>query len=107
MSRGRNECQKNLLATLLLRWYIQSGLRVTHVYQSIEYEPNACFKDFVKEISDARREGDRDPDTAIIADTMKLLGNSSYGSMVMNKEKFSEIKYTSSLKKVSQFVNLP
>ena len=97
--------KKLLLATPLLRWYIQSGLNVTHVYQSIEYEPNACFKNFVKEISDARREGDRDPDTAIIADTIKLLGNSSKGSMITNKEKHCEIKYTSSLKEV--FVNLP
>ena len=36
---------------------------------------------------------------------MKLLGNSLYGSTIMNKEK--QIKYTCSLKEVSQFVNLP
>ena len=47
-------------------------MRVTHVYQSIEYEPAASLKDFLKEISDAKREGDRNLDTAIIADTMKF-----------------------------------
>ena len=57
----------------------------------------------MKEISNARRERD----TTIIADTMTLLGYSLYGSMIMNKEKHCEIKYTSSLKEVSQFVNLP
>ena len=30
---------------------------------------------------------------AIIADTMKLLGNSVYGSLIMNKEKHQEVSF--------------
>ena len=70
---------KILLATPLLRWYLAHGLVVDRVYQIIEYEPNPCFRRFGESVSTARRAGDEDPDKAIIADTMKLLGNSGYG----------------------------
>ena len=70
---------KILLATPLLRWYLAHGPVVDRVYQIIEYEPNPCFRRFAESVSTARRAGDEDPDKAIIADTMKLLGNSVYG----------------------------
>ena len=38
----------------------------------IEYEPSACFQKFGEKVSDARREGDQNPDKAILAETMKL-----------------------------------
>ena len=37
---------KILLATPLLRWYLEHGLVVDRVYQIIEYEPNPCFRRF-------------------------------------------------------------
>ena len=73
---------KILLATPLLRWYLAHGLVVDRVYQIIEYDPNPCFRRFGESVSTARRAGDEDPDKAIIADTMKLLGNSGYGKTV-------------------------
>ena len=48
----------------------------------IEYEPSACFQKFGKLVSDARREGDQNPDKAILAETMKLIRNSSYGKTI-------------------------
>lgn len=66
-----------LLATPLLKWYLAHGLRVTKVYQVVEFTPQRCFKDFVEKVSDARRHGDANPKTAIIADTMKLIGELS------------------------------
>jgi len=68
--------KKILLATPLLQWYLSHGLKVTKVYQVIQYWPDNCFLKFGKDVSDARRAGDADPDKAIIADTMKLLGKS-------------------------------
>ena len=70
---------KLLLATPLLRWYLAHGLVVDRVYQVVDYEPNPCFQRFGESVSAARRNGDVDPDKSIIADTMKLLGNSAYG----------------------------
>ena len=40
-----------------------------------------------------RFEGDRDKDRALIAEMSKLIGNSSYGRMVTNKEKHHDIVY--------------
>ena len=76
---GSYRGDKILLATPLLRWYMDHGLEVTHVYQVIEYDPIPCFRRFGDAVSTARREGDVHSHKAIIADTMKLLENSGYG----------------------------
>ena len=65
--------EKILLATPLLKWYLLHGLKVTRIYQVIEYTPVPCFKPFGDAVSNARRDGDANPDKAIIADTMKLV----------------------------------
>ena len=90
---GSYRGEKILLATPLLRWYLAHGLVVDHVYQIIEYEPKPCFQNFGDSVSAARRAGDADPDKAIIADTMKLLGNSGYGKTVTNIDRHREVKY--------------
>ena len=61
------------MATPLIKWYLEHGLEVTHVYQVVEYTPVPCFQPFGEAVSDARRAGDVDPNKAIIADTMKLV----------------------------------
>ena len=82
--------EKILLATPLLKWYLEHGLEVTRVYQVIEYTPKPCYGDAV---SNARRAGNADPSKAIIADTMKLVGNSSYGKTITNKERHRQVKF--------------
>ena len=90
---GSYHGEKILLTTPLLRWYIAHGLVVDHVYQIIEYEPKPCFQRFGESVSAARRAGDADPDKSIIADTMKLLGNSAYGKTVTNVDKHRDVRY--------------
>ena len=70
---GSLKGEKILLATPLLKWYLEHGLKVTKVYQVIEFTPKPCFKQFGDAVSDARRAGDADPTKSIIADTMKLV----------------------------------
>ena len=65
---------KILLITPLLKWYLEHGLIVTKVYQVIEFEPRQCFGEFVTNISDDRRAGDRDPDLKPRAETSKTIG---------------------------------
>ena len=48
---------------------------------------------FADDVSDAQRQGDSDPSTAIIAETMKLFGNSGYGRSLTNKENHLDIRY--------------
>ena len=90
---GSYHGEKLLLATPLLRWYLAHGLIVDRVYQVVEYEPNPCFQRFGESVSAARRNGDVDPDKSIIADTMKLLGNSAYGKTVTNVDKHRDVRY--------------
>ena len=65
---------KILLITPLLKWYLEHGLIVTKVYQVIEFSPRRCFGEFVTNISNDRRSGDRDPDFKPIAESSKLAG---------------------------------
>ena len=83
-----------LLTTPLLQWYLAHGLVVDRVYQVVDYEPNPCFQRFGESLSAARRNGDVDPGKSIIADTMKLLGNSAYGKTVTNVDRHCNVTYS-------------
>ena len=45
------------------------------------------------QVAQARLDGDCDNDKAVIAETMKLIRNSSYGKLITNKEKHHNIVY--------------
>ena len=89
---------KVLMTTPLLKWYLAHGVEITRVYEVAEYAPIACFSEFVDAVSDARRGGDVDPSKSIIADTMKLMGNSSYGKTITNKYKHRNVKVVDAVK---------
>ena len=63
-----------LLATPLLKFYLENELVVTKVYETIEYEAKACFKAIGERVCNARRAGDADADKAVIAEMEKLMG---------------------------------
>jgi len=78
---------KIMFTTPLLRWYLQHGLRVTNIYQLVQYDPKPCFQNFVSQVTEARRSADIDPNKAIIGSAFKLLGNSAYGRSLMRKDR--------------------
>ena len=59
------------LATPLLKWYLEHGLVITRIYTIVEYIPNAAFSSFMTQNAQARLDGDRDKDKALIAEMMK------------------------------------
>ena len=69
------------------------GLRCTKIHRFLEYIPQKCFNGFVQSVVDARREGDENPDSSVVAETMKLLGNSSYGYQIMDRSRHTETLY--------------
>ena len=75
---GSFKGDKILLATPLLKWYLEQGLEVSRIYQVVEYTPRSCFKSFGEAVSDARRAGDADSSKKIIGETMKLVSDSSH-----------------------------
>ena len=94
-----------LLSTNLLKWYIDHGLKMTVVHRIIEFKPERCFRDFVHKVCDARRAGDIDKSKEIIANTMKLLLNSAYGSLNMRKNKHRQIVYVKGEQQLRLHVN--
>ena len=90
---GGMKAEKLFLSTDLLRWYLSMGLKVTKVHEVIEYKFRECFADFREYISSRRREGDADPSKLILGETAKVLGNSSYGSLLLDKTKHTRVKY--------------
>ena len=95
-----------LLYTPLLKWYLQHGLKITKFHVGIGYESNKCFKKFADEVSDARRAGDIDKSYELIAETMKLFGNSAYGKTITNKEGFVSTTYATE-NNISKKINNP
>jgi len=103
---GSMKGDKILLYTPLLKWYLDHGLEITKFYQAITYTPKQCFKGIADDIANARRAGDVDEDMAIIAETMKLIGNALYGRTVMDKSKHTTTSFCG-LDKISKRINDP
>ena len=91
-----------MLITPLAKWYLEQGLEITNVKQIVEYKPEKCFQNFADQVTKARRQGDKDADSSILADSFKLLGNSAYGKTLEDLSRHKDIKYkTNSAKLVN------
>lgn len=96
---------KILIYTPLLNWYLEHGLVITKTYSFIKAYSHQPFEQFMEEITTARRIGDLDPTKKIIADMMKLTGNSAFGRSGMDKSKHKEYKYTTDQKEEDKLTN--
>jgi hypothetical protein len=95
-----------MLYTPVLKWCLQHKLEITKFYCGIQYEGKKCFEEFVNEVSNARRAGDVDKSMEIIAETMKLFGNSAYGKTITNKESFVSTTYANEIN-IGKKINSP
>ena len=102
---GGIKVHKILLASPLLQWYLNHGMRVTQIYRYMEFMPAKCFERCTQEVTKYRRMGDQNPDCKVLASTMKLIGNLAYSSLLRDKEKHQEIKYVSGKTKICQWAN--
>ena len=81
--------------TALLLFYLQLGLVLTKIHRFVEYTPKKCFNSFVQTAMNARRKRDEKSNSSVVAETMKLLANSSYGYQVMDRSRHTVMKYLS------------
>ena len=65
------------LITPLFIFYLDLGLQCTKIHRFVQYTPRKVFNGFAQSVVDARRAGDENPLSGVVAETMKLLGNSS------------------------------
>ena len=87
--------QNGKLTTPLLLYCLKLGLVCRKTHRFVEYTPRKCFNGFVQSAVDARRQGDENPNSSVVAETMKLLANSSYGYQIMDGNRHTVTKYLS------------
>ena len=81
-------------------------LKITRIYEFIEFHPQICFEDLGNRICDARRLGDLNRHSQKAALPAKLTGNSLYLATLINKDKRRVITYCDD-STVNQEVNDP
>ena len=103
---GGMRAEKILIATPLLKWYLEHGLVISKIFQTIEFDSNSkAFQNFTKRVTDCRREADVDKTQAIKGESQKLIGNSSYGSTIMDQLKHQKVYYVQGPQKASREIN--
>ena len=85
--------ENGTVITPLFNFYLELGLQCTKTYRFVQYTPRKCFNNFVQSVVDARRQGDENPLSGVVAETMKIFGNSSYGYQIMVRSRHTTTKY--------------
>ena len=91
------------IITPLLLLYLKLGLVCRKIHRFVEYTPRKCCNNFVQSAVDARRQKDKNPNSSVVADTVKLLTNSSCGYQIMDRSRHTVTKYLSDEKTHSAF----
>ena len=81
------------IITPLLLFYLKLALVCRKIHRFVQYTSRKCFNNFVQSAVDARRQGDENPNSSVVAETMNLLANSSYGYQIMNRSRHTVTKY--------------
>ena len=77
----------------LLLFYLKRSLVCIKIRWFVQYTPKKCFDIFVQSAVDARRQGDENPNSSVVDETMKLLANISYGYQIMDCSRHTVTKY--------------
>ena len=91
--------------TPLLLFYLKLGLICKKIHRFVQYTPRKCFNIFVQSAVDARCQGDENPNSSVVAETMKLLANSSYGYQIMDCSRHTVTRYLTD-KKTHSAINI-
>ena len=85
--------QNGTLITPVLLFYLQLGHAVTKIHRFVEYTPKKCFNSFVQAAVYAWRKSDENLNSSVVAETMKLRANSSFGYQIMDRSRRTVMKY--------------
>ena len=59
--------ENGTVITPLFNFYLELGLQCNKIYCFVEKSPQKCFNNFVQSVVDARREGDENPLSGVVA----------------------------------------
>ena len=82
---------------------MQLGLVIKKIHRFVQYTPRKCFDNFVHSAVDTRRQRDGNPNSSVVAETMRLQANSSYGYQIMDRSRHTVTKYLTDEKTLSAF----
>ena len=85
--------ERGPVITPLLIFYLNEGVIINRIHFFLQYTAKTCFKPFVQSVVEARRQGDLNSQSTVVAETMKLIGNSSYGYQIMDRTRHTKTKY--------------
>ena len=85
--------QNGTLITSLLIFYFKLVLVCTKRNRFIEYTPRKCFNSFVQSAVVARRQGDANFNSGVVAETIKLLAISFCSYQSLDRFRHTVIKY--------------
>ena len=71
----------------------QKGIKITRIYEFIQFHPQQRFEKLANEISDNRRAADIDVFKNILGMISKLIGNNLHSATLLNKEKHRNVNY--------------
>ena len=80
------------IITPLLLYYLHLGSDCTKIHQFVQYIPKKGFNSFVQSAVNARRQGGGNPNSSVVAETMKFLANNSYGYQIMDRSRHTVTK---------------
>ena len=81
------------IITPLLLFFLKLGLVCKKLHRFVQDTPRKSFNNSVQSAVDARRQGDENPNSRVVAETMKLLTNSSYGYQKMDRSRHTVTKF--------------
>ena len=89
----------------LLLFYLKLGLVCRKIHWFVQYAPRKGFNNFLQSAVDARRQGDENPNSSVVAENMKLLANNSYSYQIMDRSRHTVTKYLNEEKTHSAIIS--
>ena len=93
------------IITPLFSFYLKLGLVCEKIHPFVQYTPRKCFDSFVRSAVDARRQREENPNSSVVAETMKLLANGSYGCQIMDCSRHTVTKFLTDEKTNSAIIS--
>ena len=84
---SRFHLRNGTIITPLLLYYLHLCLECTKNHRFVQHSPKRCFSSFVHSAVNARRQGDENLNSSVVAETIKFLANSSYGYQIMDRSR--------------------
>ena len=81
------------IRTLLFLFYLQLELVSKKIHRFVQYTPRKWFGNFVQSAVDAWQQGEENPNSSVVAETLKLLANNSWGYRTLDRSRHTVTKY--------------